>query len=116
MLRIKDIMTKDVYAVEADASVVDEHRHLVVRDLGEDVDRLDPRELGGVRHRLARDEHERLADRAVAGARQLDSNAVHLFDVRGDVRQRGDERGGLVAERPLAVEPAAQLALLPPGK
>jgi len=31
---------------------------------------------------------------------------VHLLDVRGDIRQRGDERGGLVAERPLTVEPS----------
>jgi hypothetical protein len=95
---------------------VDEHRHLLVRDLREDVDRLHSRELGRIRHGLSRGEDERLAHGAVAGVGELDSNAVYLLDVRRNIGQRSDERGRLIAERPLAVEPTPKLALLPAGQ
>jgi hypothetical protein len=41
---------------------------------------------------------------------------VQLLDVARRGRQRSDERGRLVAERLVAVEPAAQLPLLPARK
>ena len=101
--------------VEARAAVAHEDGDGVVGDLGVDVDLLDPGELGGVRHRLARGEHERaggVVDRAVARARDLDPHAVELLDLGCRGRERGDERGALVSERPVGVQPAAQLPLL----
>ena len=86
------------------------------RDLGVDVDLLDACELGRVRHRLAGcedDGAERPVDGTVARARDLDANAVKLLDVAGGRRERRHERGVRVADRLVAVEPAAELALLP---
>ena len=103
-------------AVEPGASVAHEDRDLLVGDLGVDVDLLDARELGRVRHRLARRQHDRAdggVDRAVARARELDAHAVELLDVARRRRERGHERGVVVADRLVAVQPAAQLALLP---
>ena len=98
-----------------DAAVADEHRDLVVGHLDVDVDLLDARELGGVRHRLARGEHDRAVGRrrGVARARELDAHAGSVLDVGRRGRERRDERGAVVPERPVGVEPAAQLALLP---
>ena len=107
---------RDGRGVEARAAVAHEHAHRVVRHLDVDVDLLDARELGGVRHRLPCREHERAhgrVDGAVAGARELDPHAVELLDVAGRRLQRRDEGRGLVAERVVGVEPAAELALLP---
>ena len=87
----------------------------VVVGLGVDRDLVGARELRRVRHRLARGEHDGahvVVERAVAAARELDAHAVQLLDLGGRVRERADER---VARRgAVAVEPAAQLALLPP--
>ena len=48
----------------------------------------------------------------VARARQLDAHAEHVLHVRCRGRERRDDRGAVVPERPVGVEPAAQLALL----
>ena len=95
------------------SAVTDEDRYDVVLHVDVDVDLLDTRELRSVRHRLACCEDERLFRRRVAGARQLDADAVQLLDVGRDRRERRHERG-LIAERPVSVEPTAQLALLAP--
>ena len=103
-------------AVEAGAAVAHEDRDLLVGDLGVDVDLLDARELGRVRHRLARCQHDGAdgrVDRAVARARELDAHAVELLDVARCRRERRHERGVLVADRLVVVQPAAELALLP---
>ena len=84
-------------------------------DLRVDVDLFGAGELRRVRHRLAGGEHERILGRAVTRIRELDADAVHLLHVCGCGGERTDERR-LVAERPVAVEPAAQLALLSPRK
>ena len=82
--------------------------------LGVDVDLLDPGELRGVRHRLARGEHER---RRRPGSRRrwpARRDAVQLLDVGRD-RARARRRARRTRRRAVvAVEPAAQLALLPP--
>ena len=54
--------------------------------------------------------------RRVARARELDADAVELLDVGRRGRERRDERGAVVAERPRGVEPAAQLPLLAPSE
>ena len=103
-------------AVEARAAVAHEDGDLLVGDLGVDVDLLDARELGRVRHRLARRQHDGAdggIDRAVARARELDAHAVELLDVARRRRERRHERRVLVADRLVVVQPAAQLALLP---
>ena len=105
--------------VEPDSAVAHEDRDLLVGDLRVDVDLLDAGELGRVRHRLARCEHDctdGIVDGAVARARELDAHAVELLDVACRSGQRRHERGAFVAERPVAVQPAAQLALLPAGE
>ncbi len=107
---------RHVRAVEAGAAIADEHADRVVRDLRVDVDLLDAGELGCVRHRLACGEHERAhrrIDRAVTGARQLDAHAVELLDVACRRCERRRHRSAVVAERLVAVQPAAQLSLLP---
>src|SRR6185436_6620011 len=65
-------------------------------------------------HRLAGGEHDGVLRRRIARAGELDANAVELLDVGRGRRERRNERGAVVAERPRSVEPAAQLSLLAP--
>src|SRR2546429_261686 len=51
--------------------------------------------------------------RFIAAARELAAHPVQLLDVRHGGRERGDERGAVVAERPVRIQPAPQLAFLP---
>src|SRR3954469_630856 len=106
---------RDSRAVEAGAAVADEDAHALVVALGIDGDLVGARELRGVRHRLARGEHDGpqlLGERAVAAARELDAHAVRLLDLVGGGGECAAQR--LAGRGTVAVEPAAQLTLLPP--
>ena len=52
----------------------------------------------------------------IARVRELDADAVEVLDVSRCGRERRDEGGAVVAQRPRAVEPASQLPLLAPGQ
>ena len=106
---------RDGGAVEAAAAIADEHGAAGGVGLGVHRDLVGARELGGVRHRLARGENEllvrrRRARRAPAVASSI-SHAVELLDLGRGVGECVLERGGVLDAG--AVEPAAELALLP---
>ena len=89
----------------------------VVGDLGVDVDLLHAGELGRVRHRLARREHERAGggvDRAVARARELDAHAVELLDVARR-RRRAPPRARRCRRRAAGRRTASRAARAPAG-
>ena len=98
------------------AAVAHVDRDLVVADVDEGRDLVGARVPGRVRHRLARREDERLdalVERHVAGADELDRDAVQLLDLGGGRVHRGREALRSPV-RAIRVEPGAQLALLPP--
>ena len=101
--------------VEARAAVAHVDRDLVVADVDEGGDLVGAGVLGGVRHRLARGEHERLdplVERHVAGADELDRDAVQLLDL-GRGRRRSRTRGS--RPRPARRGRARRAARAPAG-
>ena len=103
--------------IEAATAVADEDRDLVLADVDEGRDLVGAGVLRGVRHRLASGEDKRLdpvVQRHVAGADELDRDAVQLLDLGGGGVDRGREAG--VGGARIGVEPGPQLALLAPGQ
>ena len=103
------------FRIEAAAPVAHEDGDLVLADVDERRNLIRTGVLRGIRHRLAGGEDDcfhAVVHRNVAGADELDRDAVELLDLGcGGVHGRGEPAG--VGCAWIGVEPGAQLALLP---